>query len=222
MGSSAWGSPKMSSTLQLTIDMDSGSQQSIIREDSEDSNWPPEDVKVENTRERTKFVGLRKHLKLIIMKIILNLGISLFDFGSDTKVGIDLQKGEFYFNQTIGGGNKSEHFEENLGYHPIWSSLTFILMFIPGTVIGVFLAFSQTKLMKYLSQGVVSDKENEQHNDEELSTNVCVNSPLFFTMIGLLTFCFPLGVILAQVTEIYLLVIDDTELLKPVQFITNA
>ena len=220
--SSAWGSPKMSSTLQLTIDMDSSSQQSIIREDSEDSNWPPEDVKVENTRERTKFVGLRKHLKLIMMKIILNLGISLFDFGSDTKVGIDLQQGDFYFNQTISGGNTSEHFEEIQGYHPIWSSLTFILMFIPGTVIGVFLFFSQTKLMKYLSQGVMSDKENEQHSDDKLSINMCLKSPAILTMIGLLTFCFPLGVIMAQVTEIYLLVIDDTELLKPIQFITNG
>ena len=38
----------------------------------------------------------------------------------------------------------------------------------------------------------------------------------------LLTCCFPLGVIIAQVTEIYLLVIDDSQLLKPIQFITNG
>ena len=221
--SSALGTIKMSSTLQLTIDPDSWSQQSIIiREDSEDSNWPPEDVKVDNTHQRTKFAGLRKHLKVIIMKIILNLGISLFDFGSDTKVGIDLQQGEFYFKQTKSGGSTSEHFDNIRGYHPIWSSLTFILMFIPGLAIGVLLAFSQSKLMKYLSQGFVSDKVNEQHSDDKLSINVCLKSPVILTMIGLLTFCFPLGVIMAQVSEIYLLVIDDTELLKPIQFITNG
>ena len=156
------------------------------------------------------------------MKIILNLGISLFDFGSDTKVGIDLRHGEFYFNQTLSGGNTSEHFEEIRGYHPIWSSLTFILMFIPGTVIGVFLAFSQTKLMNYLSQGVVSDKVNEEHSDEELAINVRLKSPVILTLVVLLTFCFPLGVIMAQATEIYLLVIDDNKLLKPIQFITNG
>ena len=125
----------MSSTLQLTIDPDSDSQQSIIREDSEDSNFPPEDVEVENSQKGTTFAGLHKHLKLIIMKIILNLGVSLFDFGSDTKVGIDLQQGEFNQNVIISGSNVSEHFEETQGYHPVWSSLTFILMFIPGTVI---------------------------------------------------------------------------------------
>ena len=212
--SSTWGSPKMSTALELTM--------TIIREDSEDSNWPPDDVKVENTQARTRFMGLRKNLKLIIMKIILNLGISLFDFGSDTKVGMDLGQAEFYINQTVSGGNTSELFEEIRGYHPIWSSLTFILMFIPGLVIGVFLAFSQTKLRKYLSQGVESDKVNEQHSDEELSINVCLKNPVILTMIALLTFCFPLGVIMAQVTEVYLLVIDDTILLKPIQFITNG
>ena len=70
--SSTWGSPKMSTALELTM--------TIIKEDSEDSNWPPDNVKDENTLARTRFMGLRKNLKLIIMKIILNLGISLFDF----------------------------------------------------------------------------------------------------------------------------------------------
>ena len=49
-----------------------------------------------------------------------------------------------------------------------------------------------------------------------------LKSPMILTMIVLLTFCFPLGMIMAQATEIYLLAIDDTELLKPIQFITNG
>ena len=88
---------------------------------------------VENSQKEMTFAGLHKHLKLITMKIILN--VSVFDFDSDTKVGIDLQQGEFNQNVIISGSNVSEHFEETQGYHPVWSSLTFILMFIPGTVI---------------------------------------------------------------------------------------
>ena len=130
---------KMSPEIQLTITPDTNSQHSIIREDSEDSNWPPDDVQPEKILQRTRFPGLRKNLRVIVVKIILNLGISLFDFGSDTKVGIDLRQGEFRIYSS--GNNPSDTYGETQGYHPIWSSLTFILMFIPGAVIGVFVAF---------------------------------------------------------------------------------
>ena len=68
----------------------------------------------------------------------------------------------------------------------------------------------------------LSGRVNEHISDAELPINMRLKSPMILTMIVLLTFCFPLGVIMAQATEIYLLAIDDTELLKPIQFITNG
>ena len=68
----------------------------------------------------------------------------------------------------------------------------------------------------------LSGRVNEHISDAELSINMRLKSPMILTMIVLLTFCFPLGMIMAQATEIYLLAIDDTELLKPIQFITNG
>ena len=68
----------------------------------------------------------------------------------------------------------------------------------------------------------LSGRVNEHISDAELPINMRLKSPMILTMIVLLTFCFPLGMIMAQATEIYLLAIDDIELLKPIQFITNG
>merc|ERR1719150_1986162 len=71
--------------------------------------------------------------------------------------------------------------------------------------------------MKQVSQVNIADDELM---DEEIQ--ISFKKPMILGLAVLLTCCFPLGVIIAQVTEIYLLMTDETQLLKPLQFITNG
>ena len=76
-------------------------------------------------REKT-VPGFNKNWKIILAKVILNLIVSLFDFGSDTKVGLYLQHN-----------------------HPIWSALTFPLIFFPGVIVSIFSLLSFKKIRRY-------------------------------------------------------------------------
>ena len=128
--------------------------------------------------------GWKKNWKTILAKLILNLLVSLSDFGSDTRVGIHLKP-----------------------MHPIWSSLTFLLMFLPGFIIGVCSCLSHKFITQYL-------QDNQQRTK---SFNFII-----LTFIVISTFVFPLGVLFAQCFEILILICDEENFLDDINYITNG
>ena len=136
-------------------------------------------------REKTLH-GFNKNWKIILAKVILILIVSLFDFGSDTKVGLYLQHN-----------------------HPIWSALTFVLIFFPGVIVGIFSLLSFKKIRRY--QNAQDQQTEMKHLDFGF---------IFFILIS--TIAFPIGVIVSQTLEIMALVFDESELIKPISYITNG
>ena len=190
--------------------------------------------------EKSKLSGIKKHWKHIINKIVLNFLVSLFDFASDTNVGIELQKGSKQTNSDSSlVFNTDFQFptsdRKNAVAHPIWSFLTFALMFIPGLVLALYLCFSQRRVFKFFNQNKTKeqnmlddeeddeDEEEQEDQSDETNDTLCSSETcLLVFLVVLLVLCFPLGVMTAQLTEIFLLVADKPELLKPVSFITNG
>ena len=119
-------------------------------------------------------------------KLLLNVVLSWFDFGTDTRVGLYLwQK------------------------HPIWASLTFILMFFPGFIIGVFLCIQRKEFVMEIEARLLKPGDEMYKIYLYLSAVVSV-------------FTFPLGALLVQAGEILSLLVDDSRLIKIFNFVTNG
>ena len=122
----------------------------------------------------------------ILAKLILNVIVSMFDFVLDTKVGIDLQ--------------------EN---HPIWSTMTFGLIFLPGIVVGLSACFSYKRIRRDL----------HLQNIRNANVNFGV---YFYVIISISTIAFPIGILIVQTIEIAILILDKSELINPANFMSTG
>ena len=98
-------------------------------------------------------------------------------------------------------------------YHPIWSTLTFAIMFLPGVAIGLFAIFS------------LGLKNKAQECPWQQCP--CWFQALLLILVLLMTCLFPIGLLLTQLVELVILCStmcgygDAAQILKTLSFITD-
>ena len=94
--------------------------------------------------------------------------------------------------------------------HPIWSMMTFILIFSPGLVFGInALAICKDRSRMF---------EDQEESKDLRSSYVGF---LFLILFPLLTFCFPIGVLTSQICEIFIVPFGSKGMVTSIQYITD-
>ena len=95
--------------------------------------------------------------------------------------------------------------------HPIWSTLTFAIIFAPGLVFGI------NALLALCGNRTRMFDEIQNKKDLSIGFRWC----LLYALIFLLSFCFPVGVIMSRIFEIFIACFGTQGMVSSMEFRTE-